>query len=117
MVKRIAEVLKDDLDGSEVTGIETIRFGWLGADYDIDLTEKHRAEFALAIGRYVQAARPAGTSSRPKSRTNAQRDLTRDIRAWANGQGHGLSERGRIPQAVTDAYWAAHTPTEREGTE
>ncbi|MEK6310896.1 MAG: histone-like nucleoid-structuring protein Lsr2, partial [Curtobacterium sp.] len=30
------------------------------------------------------------------------------IREWANGTGHEVSSRGRISQAVRDAYDAAH---------
>ena len=32
------------------------------------------------------------------------------VRVWARANGHVIGERGRIPQAVTDAYLTAHAP-------
>jgi hypothetical protein len=33
---------------------------------------------------------------------------TATIRAWARENGHEVSERGRIPKAVVQAYQSAH---------
>ncbi|WP_102100778.1 Lsr2 dimerization domain-containing protein [Tsukamurella tyrosinosolvens] len=37
-------------------------------------------------------------------RTTIDREHTKAIRAWARSAGHAISERGRIPQAIVDAY-------------
>ena len=36
------------------------------------------------------------------------RDQNQAIREWANKNGHTVSERGRIPSSVVEAYHAAH---------
>jgi hypothetical protein len=41
-------------------------------------------------------------------RTAGSRDENKAIREWAARNGHQISERGRIPQSVSDAYRAAH---------
>lgn len=42
------------------------------------------------------------------ARTLEDRLSAREIREWAAGNGHQVSERGRIPRHVTDMYVAAH---------
>jgi len=37
-----------------------------------------------------------------------QRHSTAAIRTWARDNGHEVSERGRIPKAVVEAYHSAH---------
>lgn len=56
MAQRIEHVLVDDLDGSSAAD-ETIRFAIEGAEYEIDLTSRHAAEFRSALNAYVGAAR------------------------------------------------------------
>jgi hypothetical protein len=41
-------------------------------------------------------------------RTAGSRDENKAIREWAASNGHQISERGRIPQSVSDAYRSAH---------
>lgn len=113
MAKRATVSLSDDLDGSEGPGVRTVMFGWQGTEYEIDLNESHREDFALAIGRYLHAARHA-RPGHPRTRTEAQRQRTRDIRRWAVAQGEQLQDRGRIPSRVIQRYWEAHKET---GTE
>jgi hypothetical protein len=45
----------DDIDGTEAEG--TLRFGYSGVEYEIDLNRQHADEFANAIGPYLEAAR------------------------------------------------------------
>jgi hypothetical protein len=48
---------------------------------------------------------PGGTRSNPST---PNRNDTATIRAWARRNDHPVSARGRIPDAVRDAYNAAH---------
>jgi hypothetical protein len=112
MAKETVVYLRDDLDGTEAS--ETVRFGYQGVNYEIDLNEKNAAALAKALGKYVGAGRKQGravATSRPGRRTNgaasASRDLN-DIRAWAKTNGFDVSSRGRIAAAVLEAYEAAH---------
>lgn len=56
MAQRIERILMDDLDGS-MAADQTIRFALDGTEYEIDLSERHAAEFRSALNVYVGAAR------------------------------------------------------------
>ncbi|WP_442781438.1 Lsr2 family DNA-binding protein [Curtobacterium sp. 260] len=66
-----------------------------------------------AFSDYVAAARKvSGRQNRTSGGSTAKRGNSSDelakIREWANANGHEVSSRGRINQAVRDAYDAAH---------
>ncbi len=48
------------------------------------------------------------SSSTGKSGSGRSKDELANIRAWAQANGHQVSERGRIRQDVLDAYHAAN---------
>jgi hypothetical protein len=50
----------DDIDGSDAEG--TVRFGFDGADYEIDLNKKHADQPRQAIRPYIDAARKVSSS-------------------------------------------------------
>jgi hypothetical protein len=102
--------LKDDLDGSEAT--ETIRFGWDGREYEIDLNDKHSEAFRKAVAKYVDNARRVSTGrgnrTRPAKAVQADGvEWRKAVREWATEHGMQCPPRGRIPQAVVDAYNAS----------
>lgn len=102
--------LIDDLDGSKAD--RTITFSVDGANYEIELSKKNAAAFEKALKPYLAAARktrrsPARTTPSRNSRRPAGADLAA-IRAWARANGHTVSDRGRIPAAITEAYHSAH---------
>ncbi|KAA9132863.1 histone-like nucleoid-structuring protein Lsr2 [Microbacterium caowuchunii] len=116
MARRIVHQLVDDLDGSvlEVGEGETVLFSLDGTAYEIDLSDGNAAALREAFAPFVSAARSvstsrssgSGTATRQRRRAG-QRDYA-EIRAWAKENGHQVSERGRVPAAVLDAYDAAH---------
>ncbi|WEK60452.1 MAG: Lsr2 family protein [Candidatus Microbacterium colombiense] len=114
MARRIVHQLVDDIDGSvlEVGEGETVHFSLNGASYEIDLNSAHAAELREAFEPYISAGRRAGSSgasrSTPSRKRPGRNPEVAAIRAWANENGHKLSERGRIPAQVVDAYNAAH---------
>lgn len=112
MVARTTVTIYDDLDNTE--GASTVSFTYQGTHYEIDLGEKNQAALDKALAKYIAAARrktsrpPTPTSrSRPKAKTKTHFDLTA-IRNWARENGYDVSDRGRIPVEVQDAYDAAH---------
>ncbi|MBW8762165.1 MAG: Lsr2 family protein [Microbacterium sp.] len=115
MARRIVHQLVDDIDGSvlEAGEGETVRFSLNGASYEIDLNDEHAAELRAAFEPYISAGRRAGSTpsvartAAPRKRA-ARNPEVAAIRAWANDNGYTLSERGRIPAPVVDAYNAAH---------
>jgi len=117
MARRIVHQLVDDIDGSvlEVGEGETVHFSLNGASYEIDLNAAHVEELRKAFEPYISAGRRAGSSgSSGSARGSAARKRparnpeVAAIRAWANSNGYSLSERGRIPAPVVEAYNAAH---------
>ena len=107
----------DDLDGSEASG--TFDFSLDGKQYQIDLSDENAAKLRDALAPFVGAARKAGGRRSGRGRTQqrsvaedrparASREETAAIRQWARENGHQVSERGRIPKSVVEAYQAAH---------
>ncbi|WP_027507177.1 histone-like nucleoid-structuring protein Lsr2 [Rhodococcus sp. UNC23MFCrub1.1] len=124
MAKNLIVELTDDIDGSVIadgTG-ESIEFSVDGVDYAIDLKAKNAEKFRKTLGYYIEHAAKVGGRKRgghtsavraaAKAATgkSAKRDpeQTRAIREWANGNGYEVSDRGRIPTAVVEAFDAAH---------
>ncbi len=115
MARRIVHQLVDDLDGSilDVGEGETVLFSLDGTAYEIDLTDGNAAALRDAFAPYVTAARSISSSRGASSeasrrrRRPGQQDYSA-IRSWAKDNGYQVSERGRVPASVIDAYEAAH---------
>jgi hypothetical protein len=114
MARKIVHQLVDDLDGTvlEAGEGETVLFSLDGVAYEIDLTVDNATEFRETLSRYVDAARSVSTgrqadsaASRKRRRTG-QTDYTA-VRQWAKDNGYSVSERGRVPASVMEAYEAA----------
>ena len=104
----------DDLDGSDASG--TFDFSLEGRSYQIDLSDENAAKLRDALAPYIGAARKAGGRSRGRAArqtavaekpARSNREETAAIREWARENGHQVSDRGRIPKSVIEAYQAA----------
>lgn len=104
MAKQTTVKLVDDLDGTEAA--EQIEFAIDGKTYEIDLSAKNGRRLREALEPYVSAARRVsgrrGSSTGPRSVSD--REQNQAIREWAVAQGMKISERGRIPTNVLEAY-------------
>jgi hypothetical protein len=118
MARQTIELLIDDLDGSRLEQGEgdSITFGYQGAEYTIDLSQKHVDEFHDAMAKYIAAAqkvsgrRPSSSSASTRSSgptAKPDKNQLGAVRAWARENGHKVSDRGRVSQEVLDAYHAA----------
>ena len=124
MVQRQVTVFIDDTTGKELEGGETVNFALDGVEYQIDLSEEHADELRKALAPYVlKGRRTGGRYSRGggasagrarRSADSASSDTsgrskgdTQAIREWAQANGHQVSDRGRIPAGVVEAYKAA----------
>lgn len=114
MARRVQVILSDDFDES-LTADETVSFSLDGTSYEIDLTDKNAQELRDLLARYVQAARKVGRGTRAsgggRSRATGgrmDREQAGAIRDWARKNNHPVSDRGRIPAAIVEAYEAAH---------
>ena len=103
---KIVEVV-DDFDGTPAE--QTVRFAFNGASYEIDLNREHFEEFAEAIQPYIKAGRKVGSTRRRGNAGNPNQRLENaKIRAWAQENGREVSDRGRIPAPIVEAYRQAH---------
>jgi hypothetical protein len=108
-VAQIREVrLVDDLDGDAAD--ETVEFGIDGKTYEIDLSEANAAKLRDGLASYVAAARRSGSRRRggagstSNRRASVDREQNQAIREWARKRGMKVSDRGRIPAEVLEAY-------------
>jgi|SRR5947209_10160012 len=112
MAQKVTVTLVDDVDGSQAE--ETVEFGLDGASYQIDLSGENAGKLRDALAEYVEHARRSGGRKRAPGRSpvagraprpaSADREQNQAIREWARKQGHKVSDRGRIPAEVLEAY-------------
>ncbi|WP_028923175.1 histone-like nucleoid-structuring protein Lsr2 [Pseudonocardia acaciae] len=112
MAQKVTVSLVDDLDGG--TAEETVGFGLDGKNYEIDLSSANANKLRDALNEFVAAARRAGSGRRGRrasgaaasgaSRGAGDREQSQAIREWARKQGMNVSDRGRIPADVLEAY-------------
>ena len=111
MVQRVLTERFDDFDGSPA--VETVRFGYAGREYEIDLSEEHARELDeflapyIEHGRRVQDGAPKQRARRSEREGRSSQEL-RAIRQWARDQGLQVSDRGRISGGIIAKYDAAH---------
>jgi hypothetical protein len=116
MAQKIQVLLVDDLDGGTAT--ETVAFGLDGSGYEIDLSAENADKLREVLAPFVGHARRAsrstttprpGTTGRPaRSSARIDREQTQAIREWARKNGHKVSERGRLPASIFEAYNSSH---------
>lgn len=103
----------DDLDGTVVPDdeLETIRLSIDNDSFMIDLSHEHAEQLRSALTPYLEKAQRAAdfkqrvAASVPGKKGNRTAELNR-IRDWANKNGFSVSDRGRVPQDIVDAYEA-----------
>jgi hypothetical protein len=119
MAKKTVVELFDDLDGSDAT--QTKHFGLNGDQYEIDLNDENAQRLDDALEEFIAAARKVrkdGQAVKPR-RTHVRADAgdrkqSGAVRDWARANKHLIpegtvvSDRGRLPKAVLDAFEAAH---------
>lgn len=108
MAQKVNIVLVDDIDGSDAS--ETVAFGLDGTSYEIDLNDQHAAALREAFSAYVGHARKVTSSRGRKSRggsTTTSGPSARELRDWARSNGFEVSDRGRVPSEVREAFDAA----------
>ncbi len=110
MAQRVQYILEDDVDKSEAA--ETLSFGLDGVSYEIDLSADNAAKlreqlaYWIGYGRRKSGRRAPGR--RPGGAGSTRRSNLAEIRQWARETGVKVSDRGRIPASVQEAYDKAH---------
>lgn len=112
MAQKVSVALVDDIDGSEAQS--TVEFGLDGVQYAIDLSEDNAAELRDVLSSYTAYGKRTGgrkrrgaaaKATKPAGESHAaDRKRNQAIREWARQQGMEVSDRGRIPAEVVEAY-------------
>ena len=113
MAQKVTVSLIDDLDGDKAD--ETVEFGLDGKSYEIDLSTSNADKLRDTLASYVAAARRPGGRRRSGGgaaaaataaarRPSVDREQNQAIRDWARKRGMKVSDRGRIPADVLEAY-------------
>lgn len=102
----------DDLDGTDLGDkANAISFAFEGKEYSIDLSDENAETFRAAVAPYIKAGhRVTGSKTKTARKSTAKTSSsdTKAIRDWARTNGHDVSDRGRIPADLIDAYAAAN---------
>ena len=112
MAQKVIREFVDDIDGSPAE--RTFSFAVDGVSYEIDLSTQNIAEFKSAISGFIESARKVKGSSGRRTRSPSggggrqSREQTQAVREWARQRGHNISERGRIPASIQQAFDQAH---------
>lgn len=78
--------------------------------YEIDLNEENAAKLRDDMAHWIGHARRAGgrrRTARPGGGSRSSSDAAK-IRAWARENGYQVSDRGRVPAEVREAYERAN---------
>lgn len=115
MAQKTIVQLVDDLDGTVSETVETVTFGLDGVSYEIDLRPDNASKLRDHLGTFIGSARRTGgrvrrgtaSASARGNGSGRSREQTQAIREWARRNGHDISERGRIPAGVIEAFEAS----------
>lgn len=118
MAQKTVVTMIDDLTGEEAEHINVVEFALDGVSYELDLSDENAAKLRDALARYTGAARRTGgrrragrtasRSARGNAGTSYNRETLKAIREWAKQNGHNVSDRGRLPSEVLQAWEQAH---------
>ena len=112
MAQKVLVEILDDIDGSAAA--QTVQFGLDGVTYEIDLSTANAGKLRDALAEFVGSARRAGgrakraVTSAPARRASVDREQNQAIREWARAHKMKVSDRGRIPSEVLEAYHQAN---------
>lgn len=107
MARETITRLVDDIDGG--VAHETVKFGLDGFAYEIDLSSRNAKKLRNELAAYVEkgtrvSQRTLVGTARSSGRGRAGRDQNQAIREWAQAKGFEVAPRGRIKQAIVEAF-------------
>lgn len=121
MAEQVIVALVDDLDGSQAE--ETVEFSLDGVHYAIDLNADHAETLRQELSSYTEhgtriggrkksrasrTQRTSATTRREQTTSVSNRERNQAIRTWAQAAGYEVSDRGRIPAEIVEAYDKTH---------
>ncbi|BDH15778.1 MULTISPECIES: histone-like nucleoid-structuring protein Lsr2 [Streptomyces] len=107
MAQKVITIYTDDLTGEESTEAATHTLSLDGVTYEIDLSPDSYDQLLEAVGPFLKAGRKTGKGRKPRKAAAAGNEDTAAIRAWAKSSGYNVSDRGRVPAEIREAYQKA----------
>jgi hypothetical protein len=117
VAKTTRVVLTCDLHGDGTEAVTTMRLDNGSARYELDLCQTHLDELTGAARRLRPRRRTGGAGSATRAATKTAAAKTRRrgrgardtaaVRAWARAHGYTVSDRGRIPRRILEAFTAS----------
>lgn len=103
----------DDHDGKALDDDVTIKVVVGDRQWTVNLSEKNIDALQDTVQKFVPDVAPEGVTAarsngRGRARSTTPKNDTKAIRTWARENGHEVKDRGRIDQAIVEAYNAAH---------
>ncbi|WP_432021513.1 histone-like nucleoid-structuring protein Lsr2 [Streptomyces sp. 1222.5] len=110
MAQKTVTVYTDDFTGEESEEVQTHTFSLDGVNYEIDLESENYDRLFEALAPFIKSGRKVGRS---KSTSRSLRQTSdgpsaEQLRAWARENDYQVSDRGRVPKSVREAYEKAH---------
>ena len=113
MAKTTRVVLTCDVHGDGTEAVTTIRMDNGTARYELDLCQSHFDELTGA-SRRLRPRRRTGAATKAASKTAGAKTRRRGrgardtaaVREWVRAHGYTVSDRGRIPRHVLEAFTA-----------
>ena len=115
MAKTTLVVLVCDLHGDGTEAVTTIRMDNGTARYELDLCQSNVDELSGAGRRLRPRRRTGGAGAATKAANGAAAKTRRRrrgapdtaaVREWARAHGYTVSDRGRIPRHIVEAFTA-----------
>ncbi|MFJ2203404.1 Lsr2 family protein [Streptomyces violaceusniger] len=103
MAQKIVTIYTDDLTGEENPEAATHILALDGVTYELDLGPDSYDQLLEAMAPFTRVGRKTG-KGRKDVRKGALGETTARIRAWAKENGFAVSERGRVPADVHEAF-------------
>lgn len=105
----VLTVRVDDLTGARGDDVKTRQFAIDGVTYEIDLSDENHAKMTSELADYIRAGRKTTITQRSTKATNrtpakTDREQLAAVREFARRHGYPISDRGRIPTGVMEAY-------------
>jgi hypothetical protein len=121
MAQKTIVTLVDDLTGEEAENISTVEFALDGVTYELDLTDENSTKLHDALSQYAKAGRKIGGRRRSTARAvkstgraaGYSRETRKSVREWAKKNGYNVSDRGRLPAEVLQAWETAQAAMSR----
>jgi hypothetical protein len=110
MAQKTVVIYTDNLTGKESDEVGTHSFAVDGVQYEIDLAPDSFDQLMEALGPFMEKGRKLSRGRRAggAARRAKPAEDSAKIREWAKEHGHEVSDRGRVPASVREAYEKAH---------